>query len=121
IEDGGDATEITWPSGQHAAWPARPDEHLQFRQSYDAVFYVPPDTKVVGGYFNQRAGTVETLDGTVKLNFAQRKRPGYFTIPVEEGDGVWWRLREVKGQQILLTVPPYLARTPSEILIPQTQ
>jgi hypothetical protein len=44
----------------------------------------------------------------------------YFTIPVEPGmDGRLWAIRDLRGGTLaLLTVPPWLAFNPTDLLLP---
>jgi hypothetical protein len=44
---------------------------------------------------------------------------GWFNVPVPEGqDGKLWTLKNSRGQRLLMTVPPYLARNGQELLLP---
>lgn len=120
ISDGNDATEISWPKGQKAVLPMSPSERTQIFGSYDAVFYVPAGTELLGGYAGSTVGHIETAEGGIVFDFASMQKPGYFSTPVSfVKDGTWLRLRNVQGSVLLLTVPAYIARTPDEILIPQ--
>lgn len=119
IADGGDATEISWPTGQAGVWPASPTEHVSFHGGYDAVFFVPAGTKVVGGFSDTAAGCLVTADGEVKFDFQTMKGPGYFSVPISEEKGTWWRFQKTRGKKLLLTVPAHLARSAGELLVPR--
>ncbi|MFM8469527.1 MAG: hypothetical protein ACKODH_06095 [Limisphaerales bacterium] len=41
-------------------------------------------------------------------------------MPVEAGqDGKLWQLQNTAGTRMLMTVPPYLARSASELMLPE--
>jgi hypothetical protein len=47
------------------------------------------------------------------------REPNYYSVAVPEGeDGKLWHIRYGRGAIRLLTVPPYFARTASELLLP---
>jgi hypothetical protein len=46
-------------------------------------------------------------------------KPGYFNVPVPAGqDGKAWAFGNTAGRRLLMTVPPCLARSPAELLLP---
>jgi hypothetical protein len=54
------------------------------------------------------------------FDFTALKQTGYFSVPVPEKlAGQWCRLVEASGVKLLMTVPPYLARSPDELLLPE--
>lgn len=115
------STEFSWPAGQTLAIPSGPEESVIFtrnaQQSF--YFYVPEGTKVLGGYSPRASGGILDADGRLVFNFTTLGGPGYFSIPVPpEAAGSWWRLLEIREQPLLLTVPPYLARSPKEGMLP---
>lgn len=121
ISDGGSGTLVSWPEGRKAVMPASPAEKMRFVSSYkyDLYFYVPTGTKVIGGFSSRSIGTIRTADGTDVLHFKEIPAPGYFSVEVPDGeDGKWWSIADAKGEKLLMTVPPYLARSPSEGLVP---
>lgn len=89
----------------------------KFEGQWSLYFYVPKGTKVVGGYG----------DGTATLNDAQGNSIGkvevagdYWNVPVPPGkDGQLWKFAEANGSFQLMTVPPYLARSAAEMLVPE--
>ncbi|MFB6371889.1 MAG: hypothetical protein ABEN55_01955 [Bradymonadaceae bacterium] len=92
------------------------------RASY--VFYVPEGTEKIGGYATPGADYgdfIERPDGSVALDFENHQRSGYFSVEVREGDdGKLWRLDNLPGRKrFLMTVPPHVADSPDELLLPR--
>jgi len=127
--DGGDYTRIKWPTGMPVTVFAgidTPDVTSHFRGSWTLYFYVPKGTKSVGGWASRVAnwaprisGKLIASDGKEVLDFAQRE-DGWFNVPVPEGqDGSLWQFKDTQGQRLLMTVPPCLARTAEELLLPK--
>jgi hypothetical protein len=47
------------------------------------------------------------------------REPNYWSTPVPAGqDGQFWRIQSGRGPVRLLTVPPYLALQPANLLLP---
>ncbi|WP_145088086.1 hypothetical protein [Anatilimnocola aggregata] len=47
------------------------------------------------------------------------REAGYFQVPVAEGQaGRLWQFSKSAGERILMTVPPYLARSAEELILP---
>jgi len=84
----------------------------------DFVFYVPKGTKIVGALVRGR-GQILDDQGQVVSELTGESR--YVSIPVPAGrDGSFWRyLGMVGGRLQLLTVPPYLAPSPAQMLLPR--
>ena len=60
-----------------------------------------------------------TPEGRAVLDFAKAEE-GWFQAPVPPGqDGKLWKFENSQGQRLLMTVPPYLARSAEELLLPQ--
>jgi hypothetical protein len=79
-------------------------------------FYVPKGTSVIGGHFTGR-GTLINPEGKAVKNF---DKDGYVKIDVPEGmDGHLWKVKDLRGSNfLLLTVPPYFAPSPKDLLLP---
>ena len=46
---------------------------------------------------------------------------GFHSIPVPAGQaGKLWKFHQCTGRRLLLTVPPFLARSGAELLLPRT-
>jgi hypothetical protein len=126
--DGGDHTRLAFPSGMPVTLESGMDgRHVasQFRGAWTLHFYVPKGTKVVGGWASRIAnwaprisGRLKDPSGAVALDFGTMEE-GWFKAPVPEGrDGALWTFEDCQGQRLLMTVPPYLARTAEELLLP---
>jgi hypothetical protein len=84
------------------------------------MFYVPKGTKVIGGYSAAPVGLLVNPAGETAHDFAKDGKPGYFSVPVRTGvAGAWWRFTNVKGNKLLLTVPPYLSCSAEEGVVPR--
>ena len=88
--------------------------------SFEGHFFVPTGTEYVGGYATDGySGQIWDGDGNVVFTFGGGP-PRYFKIPVLAGqDGNAWKFDGVGGTPFLMTVPPYIARSPDELLIPE--
>ena len=79
---------------------------------------MPRGTRVVGLYGGGSPGTILDPAGKKVFSFDDRKA-GFYSIPVAAGtDGKMWKVHQAAGAIRLLTVPPYLARSASELLLP---
>jgi hypothetical protein len=120
IADGGDLTTVSWPAGRPVAIPSAPAERTRLHGNYALGFFVPPGTKSISGYSEQPKGSLRTATGEMIFDFTALKQTGYFSVPVPEKlAGQWCRLVEASGVKLLMTVPPYLARSPDELLLPE--
>ena len=126
--DGGDYTYLEWPEGMPVTLKSgidTPGVTSHFRGEWTLYFYVPQGTKVVGGWASRIANWAprisgKLLDGSGRevFDFSQAKE-GWFNVPVPAGeDGKLWKFQRSQGQRLLMTVPPYLARTANELLLP---
>lgn len=126
--DGGDHTRIEWPKEMPVTIESgidTPGVTSHFRGAWTLYFYVPKGTKVIGGWASRIAnwaprpsGVLRDPDGRVALDFAQLEE-GWFQAPVPAGqDGKLWKFENSQGQRLLMTVPPFLARSSAELLLP---
>lgn len=114
--DSGRGMMIRWPQGVRVSIPSSGQEQSLIRGRYHLYFYVPKGTRVVGGYSD---GGAKVFDSKGREYYVLTTTPGYFSIPVPEGeDGKTWSLSG-GGRKLLMTVPPYMARHPSELLLPR--
>jgi hypothetical protein len=127
--DGGDFTRIDWPTGMPVTVESgidTPDVTSHFRGSWTLYFYVPKGTKLVAGWASRVANWAPRVSGKL-LDAAGREvldfgklEEGWFKAPVPEGqDGKLWKFENSQGQRLLMTVPPYMARSVEELLLPQ--
>jgi hypothetical protein len=128
--DGGDVTKIAWPAGMPVtveSGPETPTVMSQFRGPWTLYVYVPKGTKTVGGWAARVAnwaprvsGKLLDGDGNELFDFGKSAGDGFFNVPVPAGqDGKLWRFEKNVGQRLLMTVPPYLARSGEELLLPR--
>ncbi|MFT5468146.1 MAG: hypothetical protein ACI8UO_003254 [Verrucomicrobiales bacterium] len=121
---------ITWDermSGTRVKWPddltrtvlssEGQDKQVSGRNSW--YFYVPKGTKVIGAYAQASAGGLYDADGQQLLDFKDQATD-YVSIEVPEGqDGRLWSARALGGRFRLLNVPPFVAGTAAELLLPK--
>ncbi len=118
LSDGGDLTSVDWAKGQRISFHSSLDAPISTHGRWSLYFYVPRGTKVIGLYGNGEA-TIQNPAGETVFSLDQRT-PGYHSIPVEPGtDGKLWKVHHASAEIRLLTVPPYLARSPGELLLPR--
>ena len=127
--DGGDFTRITWPAGLPVVVESgiqSPAVKSQFRGVWTLYAYVPKGTRVIGGWSSkvenwapQPAGRLVDPSGRVAHDF-KAAGEGWFRVDVPPGqDGKLWKFDQCAGQRLLMTIPPYLARTGAELLLPE--
>jgi hypothetical protein len=117
VSDRGRGTRIVWPAGIAVTVPATRESPANYNGRWTLYFYVPRGTKVVGGYASAGAGDLLDADGRKVHTFG--REAGYFQVAVADGqDGKLWCFSRSAGERILMTVPPYLARTAAELLLP---
>ena len=121
LNDGSDMTEVLRPACTPRTVEVSLDAAAPHAGRRSGYFYVPRGTKVVVGYAARDArAQLKDADGKVALRFADLDGPDYFSVPVPPGqDGRFWSLHGAPGAVVLLTVPPYIARHPTEMLLPK--
>lgn len=127
ILDGGDVTMITWPKIPVTIESGidTPGVTSQMRGGWTLSFYVPKGTTLVGGWASRIANWAPPVSGrlldgggNVVHDFTGRG-DGWFAVKVPDGqDGKLWTFVDTQGQRLLMTVPPYLARSGAELLLP---
>lgn len=116
VTDAGQGTNVFWPAGRPVAVVSSPDAPADLHGRWTLYFYVPKGTKQVGGF---ASGPGVLLDPAGKKVHEFDAKPGYFSIPVPPGkDGAAWAFANTAGRRLLMTVPPSLARSPRELLLP---
>lgn len=118
--DGSAGTDVAWPAGMPMTLESGIDQSpVMAGGRWTMYFYVPKGTKVVGGY-RSAVGTLKSPDGKTAFAFTADNNPGYWSVPVAPGqDGKLWQLYSISGSVKLMTVPPYLARSAEELLLPK--
>jgi len=118
--DGGAGTNFAWPDGLPMTLQSSMAHPAELEAGWSLYFYVPRGTRVIGGYADSRTGRLRDGIGCVVFRFSRMERLGYFNLPVPTGqDGKLWKFEGCSGRRVLLTVPPYLARTAKELLLPR--
>jgi len=120
VADGSDMTNLELPAGLPVTVSSSMNNKPPaLGTKWSLYFYVPRGTKVVGGYTDGKTGKVLDGAGNPVFNFVDLEAVGYFRIPVSAGqDGKLWQFDNCDGMRLLMTVPPYLARTAQELLLP---
>jgi hypothetical protein len=118
--DGNDMTRVELPDDLPATFRSTLDEPLEVRGRWSLYFYVPRGTEVVGGFATSTTGRLLDGAGNEVFRFDEMDEPDYFSVPVPEGQtGTLWRLERCSGSRMLMTVPPYLARSGKALLLPK--
>ncbi len=116
LSDGGAGTEVAWPEDQPMTVLSGDAQRAEFHGRWSLYFYVPKGTKMVGGY---ASGPGRLLDSQGNVLHTFEETPGYFRVKPPPGeDGQLWKFDHCAGQRLLLTVPPSLARSARELLLP---
>ena len=116
VSDSAQGTLITWKDGMPMTLVSSQEQPAKLYGRWHLYFYVPKGTKVIGG-FSEGGGSL--LNPAQKPVHQFSEKPGYFSIPVPEGDdGQLWSFKNSHGSRLLMTVPPCLARDASELLLP---
>jgi hypothetical protein len=119
IDDGNDRTLVKWDCKFPATIKSSGDEPMngKYTDLWKLYFYVPKGTTTIG-FFGGEHGEIRDSHGR-PVFWLNGRDPNYYSAPVPEGeDGRFWLVRFGRGPVRLLTVPPYFARTPSELLLP---
>ena len=118
VDDGDDRTQVEWDGGLPMAIKSTADEPMNGNyRDWQLYFYVPRGTKVVG-FFGGGHGEIRDSGGR-PVFWLNGREPNYYSVDVPDGqDGRFWSVRHGRGAVRLLTVPPYFARTPPQLLLP---
>lgn len=116
VSDASAGTALTWPEGLPITVKSSLDEPAALNGRWSLYFYVPRGTKVIGGF---ASGVGTLVDGSGKTVHTFGREPAYFSVPVPPmQDGQLWQFRQTAGRRMLMTVPPFLARSGKELLLP---
>ena len=119
VDDGNDRTLVKWDCTLPVTIKSSADEPMNQRYTdlWQLCFYVPKGTKTVG-FFGGEHGEIRDSHGR-PVFWLNGREPNYYSAAVPDGeDGTFWMIRFGRGPVRLLTVPPYFARTPAELLLP---
>ena len=120
VNDGHDLTSVKWPEGQVMSWKMSLEDHPQSMSGrWSLYFYVPKGTKRIGLY--SAAGEGSRLlrpDGEKALDLKAASGE-FLSAEVPDGmDGKLWRFHHMAGKICLMNVPPFLARSAEELVLP---
>lgn len=120
LNDGMDLTQVEWPAGQPMAMKMSLEDHPRMLSGrWTGWFYVPHGTSRIGLYADTSAGSVLRPDGQSAQELAGISGQ-FISIPVPpDMDGTLWRVASVSGKVCFLNVPPWVARSPRELLFPE--
>ncbi len=118
IDDGMDKTQVKLPADLPVVAPSTQNAPMNSHHpQWMGYFYVPKGTKTIG-LFGGEHGEVQDSQNRTVFWLNGRKR-NFYAVEVPDGqDGKVWRVRYSRGDVRLLTVPPYFAPTPGQLLIP---
>lgn len=119
LKDGMDSSNLAWSPGTYMTLKLDFGPHYDYDEQV-LCFYVPKGTRTIGGYSINTTGAIVAPNRETVHQFDQTH--GYFQAPVPTGqDGKLWLFRGTiyKGEFMLMTVPPYLARNAQELLLPK--
>lgn len=118
VADGKDRTRVDWDAGLPMTIVSTAAEPARLGSRFNLYFYVPKGTETLGFYAKGR-GSLLDPDGNEAAVF-DGKRADFYAIPVRDGqDGRLWKFHHGAGTRLLMTVPPCMARRPSELLLPR--
>jgi hypothetical protein len=113
-------TRVVWPEDLPRTFRSTLDEPLRLQGRWSLYFYVPRGTQKVAGFATATTGRVLDRSGNAVFSFDRMDEPDYFSIAVPEGQaGALWRLEHCSGSRMLITVPPYLAPSAGDLLLPR--
>lgn len=123
VSDGMDKTSLKWPADLPWTIESSLDHANRHRSGRTAYyFYVPRGTKVVGGFAEKSlVGALHDAEEREVLRFdGDDAAEGFVHVKVQPGqDGRLWSLRNMtRGSFQLMTVPPYLAASAEELMLP---
>lgn len=120
IRDAAGESEVAWAAGTAISIPAGAALCSEPKGPWQAWIYIPAGVTRVGGHATPSAGRILDTSGQPLYRFDELKQAGYFNFEITPADhGRFLKLDEVSGPVKFLTIPPYMARRPSEVLLPK--
>jgi hypothetical protein len=117
LEDWRQGVELTWSAGTALSIPATRAEPPAFWGRWSLYLYVPRGTRELVLYSGRGQGQLLDPRGVVAHVFGAQQ--GIIRIPVPPGqDGKAWKFDKNLGERLPLNVPPWLAASPDELLVP---
>lgn len=112
-------TRMKWPADLPRTVHVSEGADKQASGRHSWYFYVPKGTRIVGAYSTAGAGGLYNAEGNQILDFRQTPRD-YVSVKVPNGqDGKLWSVRSLSGRFRLLNVPPFVAGTADDLLLPK--
>ena len=112
-------TRVQWPEDLLRTVLSNEGADKQVVGRHSWYFYVPKGTEVIGAYSQAGAGGLFSADSERLLDFSETPTD-YVSVRVPDGqDGRLWSVRALSGRFRLLNIPPFVAGTPEEILLPK--
>ncbi|HEY3493179.1 MAG TPA: DUF4838 domain-containing protein [Polyangiaceae bacterium] len=116
VQDRSFGARASWPAGTQVVFPVAADDPTPLLHRIYMYFYVPVGTPVVGFYAHNVGEVRDATNTTVQVISST---PNFYSVPVQAGqDGKVWKFYYTASRPILMTVPPYLAVSPSELMLP---
>lgn len=121
LDDGRDMTSVTWPEDQLMTWKMSLEDYPAMMSGrWNLMFFVPKGTTRIGLYADVRGGRILRPDATTALEFDGSTDGQFLSIEVPEGmDGQLWKAEHMAGRIGLLNVPPWLAKSPRQLILPK--
>jgi len=120
LNDGNDLTAVSWPAGQLMSWKMSLDDHPQAMTGrWHLYFYVPKGTERIGIYSAAGGGTLVDPNGKQALDLKTDGGEFLSVVVPENMDASLWKFHHVGGKVCLLNVPPFLARSADELVLPK--
>lgn len=124
LDDGRDSTSVNWPTGTPMSWKMAADEHPhQMTGRWSLYFFVPKGTTKIGLYASTKTAAGSQLLGPDDSKSFDLTSTGgqFFSAEVDEDStDRLWKLHNIAGNIQLLTIPPFLARSAEELVLPQS-
>ncbi len=120
IEDWRGGVDVEWTAGVPFSKVVSNQDPPEFKGFWRMYFYVPQGTTEFSLYSSEDNGEILYPDGSVAV--AATPRRDHLTVAVpEEFQGQVWQFNGGRnGDFRLLTIPPQVARSPDELLLPRT-
>ncbi|QDU79497.1 hypothetical protein Pla110_12070 [Polystyrenella longa] len=116
--DGGDMSRVEWRQEMPFTIQASLENPPQYNLRMNHYFYVPRGTKVIG-FLGGDTGKIVDPDGKTVF-VMEDKKTSFYSVPVGLGqDGKLWSIRSATKSFRLMTVPPYLAGSADQLLLPE--
>lgn len=118
VDDGNDLTLIVFEPREKVVLAIGQKQTPLLFGRQTLYFYVPRGVKTIGGY-RTGDGRIEDAAGDMRYQPKKNDAADYFTIQISQGqDRQIWRCFNCTGVWRLMTVPPYFAASPQQLLVP---